>query len=152
MHGLNTPRKPGPTPIANVATRVAAGAAAAVLTLAVLLYAPIAVTTSEDGMAVRTHVLLAVLAVSAVSTWMLAVRRGGLAVRFVVNLVNGFNVIWLFSFVGLPVVVASLVAMVIASLGPRRLVAPLVAASLAGLATGLLLLRLTAPPGEHIFG
>jgi hypothetical protein len=66
---------------------------------------------------------------------------------------GGFNGIWMFSFVGVPVVVASLMAIVVSAVGvPRRLAAAIVSLALVGFGVGLVVLRLTEPPGEHIFG
>ena len=134
--------------------RLVAGLAAAILTSAALLYAPIGLgTDSPPGMAVRTHVLWAVLVLSAAATWVLAVKSELRLVRLVAAAAGGFNGLWIFSFVGPPVVLASLAAIVVAAIGvPRRLSIAIVAAAMVGLVLGLVLLSLTAPPGEHLFG
>ena len=134
--------------------RVAAGLSAAVLTVGAVLYAPIGLgTQSPTEMAVRTHLLWAVLVMATASTWLLTFKPDGRAPRFVASAAGGFNGIWIFSFVGLPVVVASLIAIVASAVGVRRRVAVMVAAvALVGLGLGLLVLRITEPPGEHIFG
>ena len=60
---------------------------------------------------------------------------------------------WIFSFVGLPVVVVSLMAIFVSAVGvPRRLAAAVGALAVVGFGVGLVVLRLTEPPGEHIFG
>ena len=127
--------------------RVVAGLSAALLTVASVLYAPIA------QMAVRTQLVLAVLVVSAAATWIMAIKPDSGAVRLVSSIVGGFNGIWIFSFVGLPVVVASLIAIFVAAVGvPRRVAALVIALAMVGFGAGLVVLRLTEPPGEHIFG
>lgn len=135
--------------------RVLAGAAAAVLTVAAFLYVPIALASAAQGpaMAVRTRLVLVVLILSATSTWLLAIRPTGPVGRFATNGSTGFNLIWIFSFAGLPIVGASLLAAVVATVAaPRRLLPELVASAFVGLGLGLLLLILTEPPGEHLFG
>ena len=135
--------------------RVLAGAAAAVLTVAALLYVPIALASAAQGpaMVVRTRFVLVVLILSAISTWLLAIRPKGLVGRFATNASTGFNLIWIFSFPGLPIVSASLLAAGVATVaGPRRLIPELIASAFIGLGLGLLLLMLTEPPGEHLFG
>lgn len=100
-----------------------------------------------------THLVLAVVVVSAAATWMLAIRPHGRIPRLVSSVAGGFNCIWIFSFVGLPVVVASLIAIFVSAVGvPRRLAAAVVALAVVGFGVGLVALRLTEPPGEHIFG
>jgi hypothetical protein len=133
---------------------IVAGAAAAVLTAAAVLYTPIAVASSAQGsaMAVRTRFLLAVLVLSAISTWLLAIRPTGLVARSLSSFTNGFNLIWIVSFVGPPVVVASLLAVAVATMtGSRRLILRLTVLVVGGLGLGVLLLFLTEPPGEHLF-
>jgi len=104
-------------------------------------------------MVLRIWLLLAFVIVSAVSMWMLVVGRESLAVRLAINLSCGFNLIWIFSFVGPPVVVASVLAAGLATVpAPRRLLPILIGVAAAGLCAGLLVLRFTEPPGEHIFG
>jgi presenilin-like A22 family membrane protease len=134
--------------------RLLSGLAAVVLTLAAILYAPIALSAqSTTGMDMRTHLLLVVAVVAATGTWIMTVRPNRRAARFVASLAGGFNGIWIFSGVGLPVVVASLLAVFVAAVGlPRRLAALVVALALVGLGLGLVMLRLSEPPGEHIFG
>jgi hypothetical protein len=134
--------------------RVVAGLAAAVLTVAAVLYTPIGLgTQSPTEMAVRTHLLLAVVVVSAAGTWILAIRPDNRVARLVSSMVGGFNGIWIFSFVGLPVVVASLAAIFVSAVGVRRrLAAAIVTLAIVGFGMGLVVLRLTQPPGERIFG
>ena len=104
-------------------------------------------------MAVRTHVLWAVLVISAAATWIFVFRPGNRLSRFVIGFVSGFNCIWIVSFVGLPVVAASLVAVSVAAVpSSRRWIPVLLALAVFGLGLGLVMLRLTEPPGEHIFG
>ena len=124
------------------------------LTVAVGLYAAIGLgTDSPPQMAARTHLLWAVLIVSAASTWVLTIKPDSVVSRLVIGATGGFNWIWILSFVGLPVVVASLLAVLLAAVGvPRRLGAAVVAVAAVGFALGLLVLRVTEPPGEHIFG
>jgi hypothetical protein len=84
---------------------------------------------------------------------MLAIRPHGRIPRLVSSVAGGFNGIWIFSFVGLPVVGASLIAIFVSAVGvPRRLAAAVVALAVVGFGIGLVVLRLTQPPGEHIFG
>jgi hypothetical protein len=130
------------------------GLAAFVLSFAALLYATIAFDTSSPmGMEVRTRLLWAVLVVSAASTWILAFRKENQSSRLVTGLTCGFNCIWLVSFVGLPVVAASLLAAFAAAvMPPRRRVPVVIGLAALGLAIGLVMLRVTEPPGEHIFG
>lgn len=137
-----------------VSLRLVSGLAAVVLTLAAILYAPIALSAQPStGMDVRTHLVLVVAVISATGTWIMTVRPNRRAARFVTSLAGGFNGIWIFSGIGLPVVVASFLAVLVAAFGlPRRLVAVVVSLALVGLALGLLVLRLTEPPGEHLFG
>ena len=59
------------------------------------------------------------------------------------NLSCGFNLIWIFSYVGPPVVVASVLAAGLATVpAPRRLLPILMGAAVAGLCFGLLALRI----------
>ncbi|MEA2643990.1 MAG: hypothetical protein QOG08_1016 [Chloroflexota bacterium] len=134
--------------------RVVAGVSALLLTAAAVLYAPVGLNASSPiGVAVRAHLVLAVVVVSAAATWMLAIRPHARISRLVSSMAGGFNGIWIFSFVGLPVVVASLIAIFVSAVGvPRRLAAAIVSLALVGFGVGLLVLRLTEPPGEHIFG
>jgi len=134
--------------------RAVAGLSAALLTAAAVFYAPIGLgTQSPIGMAVRTHLLLAVVIATAAGTWIVAIRPHDRIARLVASVAGGFNGIWIFSFVGLPVVVASLVAIVVSAIGvPRRLAIAVVTTAIVGFAAGLIVLRLTEPPGEHIFG
>src|SRR5579859_1041165 len=120
--------------------RVLAGAAAVVLTVASFLYVPIVVASAAQGpvMAVRTRFVLVVLILSAISTWLFAIRPTGQDGRFATNVSNGFNLIWIFSFAGPPVVGASLLAAAVATVtGPRRLILALVASALVGLGLGV---------------
>jgi hypothetical protein len=134
--------------------RVASGFAAIVLTAAAILYAPIALSgQSSTGMDLRTHLLLVVVVISAAGTWILTIRPNRRSARFVASLAGGFNGIWILSGIGLPVVVASLIAIFVAAVGlPRRVTGLVVGLALVGLAIGLIVVRLTQPPGEHIFG
>lgn len=135
--------------------RVLASAAAVVLTLAAFVYLPIALASAaqDSAMAVRTPFVLVVLILSAISTWLLTIRPTGQVARFATNVSNGFNLIWIFSFAGEPVVGASLLAAVVATVTrPRRLLLELVASAFIGLGLGFLLLLITEPPGEHLFG
>jgi presenilin-like A22 family membrane protease len=134
--------------------RLASGLAALVLTAAAVLYEPIALSSqSSAGMDLRTHLLLVVVVISATGTWILTIRPNRRASRFVSSVAGGFNGVWIFSGIGLPVVVASLIAIFVAAIGlPRRVAAVVVALALVGLGLGLIAVRLTQPPGEHIFG
>lgn len=141
----------------SAAPRILAGASALVLTAVAVLYATIVTDTSQgqqgQRMATRTQLLLAVLVISAASTWLLAARPPSRAVRIATTVSCGFNLIWIVSVVGLPVVVASLLGALVATVpGPRRLSAILIAVAATGFGLGLVVLRLTQPPGEHIFG
>jgi hypothetical protein len=131
-----------------------AGASAVVLTGAALLYAPIPFDAALQGpgMVIRTQLVLAVVIVSAIATWMLAMRPENQVVRLATSASSGFNLVWIFSFVGLSVVLSSMLGIAVATVpGPRRLGLALVAVAVAGFALGLLMMRLTQPPGEHIF-
>lgn len=134
--------------------QVVAGLSAALLTVAVVLYAPIGLgTQSPTEMAVRTHVVWFVVVVSAAATWILAFRPHGRIPRLVTSVVGGFNGIWIFSFVGLPVAAASLISIFVSAIGvPRRFAAAVVTMAIVGFGLGLVVLRLTEPPGERIFG
>ncbi|HVC78438.1 MAG TPA: DUF716 domain-containing protein [Candidatus Micrarchaeaceae archaeon] len=134
--------------------RVASGLAAVLLTAAAILYTPIALSSqSTAGMDLRTHLLLVVVVISAAGTWIMTIRPNRRASRFISSIAGGFNGIWIFSGIGLPVVVASLIAIFVAAIGlPRRVAAVVVALALVGLGVGLIVVRLTEPPGEHIFG
>ena len=134
--------------------RIAAAFSATVFTAAALLYAPIGLgTESPEGMAVRTHALWAVLVLSAAATWILATKPETRLVRLVSGVAGGFDLIWIFSFVGPPVVLAGLAAVCVAAIGaPRRVGLAVFALAIVGLGLGLVLLRLTQPAGEHIFG
>lgn len=134
--------------------RVVAGLSAALLTVVAVLYVPIGLgTQSPTEMAVRAHLLLAVLVISAAATWILVIKPESRVARLVSSMVSGFNGIWIFSFVGLPVVVASLIAIFVSAAGvPRRLAVAVVTLAIVGLGVGLVVLRVTEPPGEHIFG
>jgi hypothetical protein len=137
------------------APRVLAGLSALVLTTAAVFYTPIVMGLGRQGNGIetRTAVLLAVLVISAASTWLPLAGRGGRGVRVITSAACGFNLVWIISVVGIPVVMASLLGAVVAvAPGPRRFGAVLIAAVAIGFGLGLLLLRLTEPPGEHIFG
>jgi hypothetical protein len=139
----------------NAAPRILAGASALVLTAAAVFYAPIAMNVGQpaNGIDTRTAVLFAVLVISAASTWLLAAGRGSRGVRAAASVSCGFNLVWFVSFVGLPVVLASLLGAVVAAVpGPRRFSGVLIAVAVSGFGLGLLMLRLTEPAGEHIFG
>ena len=140
--------------VRGISLRLGSGFAAIVLTAAAILYAPIVLSTqSSTGMDLRTHLLLVVVVISAAATWILTISPNRRAARFVSSAAGGFNGIWIFSGIGLPVVVASLIAIFVAAVGmPRRIAAVVVALALVGLGLGLLVVRLTQPPGEHIFG
>jgi hypothetical protein len=133
---------------------VVGGLSAGLLTVAVALYASIGLATqSSIEMAVRTHLLLAVLVVSAAGTWIVAIMPRVRFPRLISGVAAGFNAIWIFSFVGLPVVVASLIAIFISAVGvPRRMTIAVMTTAIVGFGLGLLVLRLTEPSGEHIFG
>jgi len=138
----------------SLSRRIIGGLSAGLLTAAVALYAPIGLATqSPTEMTVRTHLFLAVLVVSAAGTWIVAITPHASIPRLVSSLAAGFNGIWIFSFIGLPVVVASLIAIFVSAVGvPRRLAAAVVTLAIVGFGLGLVVLRLTEPPGEHIFG
>ena len=129
--------------------------AAVVLTAAVVLYAPIGLGTQEpQGMAIRTHIFFAVLAISAVCAWVIAVGPEQSWFRFLAAATAGFNGLWLFSYVGPPVLLASLLTIIVAGTGGvRRSVATIVVVlAVLGFGVAIVVLRLTEPPGEHIFG
>jgi cytochrome bd-type quinol oxidase subunit 2 len=129
------------------------GLAAFVLSAAAVLYATIAFdTSSPPGMEVRTRLVWAVLVLSVASTWILAFRKEDQSSRLVTGFASGFNCVWLVSFVGLPVVAASLLACLPQPSSSRRRVPVVIALAALGLAVGLVMVRLTEPPGEHIFG
>jgi hypothetical protein len=133
--------------------RILAGLAATILTATAFIYTPIAVAVSPSIFAIRVWLLLASVIVSAVSTWMLVVGRESSLIRIAINVSCGFNLVWIFSFVGPPVVGASVLAAGLATVpAPRRLIPVLIGVAVAGLCLGLLVLRSTQPPGEHIFG
>src|SRR5256885_648869 len=129
--------------------RVVSGVSATLLTAAAALYAPIAL--GEDpllGMTIRTHVIWSVVLVAAASTWMLALLPHRSTPRLVSAFTGGFSGLWIFSFIGPPVVVASLVAIVMSGVGvPRRLTVAVVALAIVGFGVGLVVLRMTQPPG-----
>jgi hypothetical protein len=128
------------------APRILAIAAAAVFTVFAFLYTPTALAVRASlgqGYQIRIWLLVASVVISAVSTWMLVVGRQSLVVRLAINLSCGFNLIWVFSSVGPPVVLASVVAAGLVTVpAPRRQLPILVGASVAGLCLGLLALRL----------
>jgi hypothetical protein len=134
--------------------RVIAGLSATLLTIALALYGPIGLgTQSPTEMVIRTHLIWAVLVVSAASTWILTAMPDSRTPRLASSVACGFNGVWIFSFVGPPVVIASLIAIFVALVGvPRRLVIALITVAVVGFVTGLIVLRVTEPPGEHIFG
>jgi hypothetical protein len=138
----------------NFSLRVIGGLSAGLLTAGAALYASIVIATgSPTEMVVRTHVVLAVLVVSAAGTWIVATTPRVRIPRLISSVAAGFNGIWIFSFVGPPVVVASLIAILISAVGvPRRLVVAVISLAALGFGLGLVVLRLTEPPGEHIFG
>jgi hypothetical protein len=138
----------------SLSLRVIGGLSAGLLTVAVALYSSIGLATqSPTEMAVRTHLFLVVLVVSAAGTWIVAISPHGRIPRLVSSVASGFNCIWIFSFVGLPVVVASLLAIFVSAIGvPRRLAVAVLTTAVVGFGLGLVVLRLTEPPGEHIFG
>jgi hypothetical protein len=118
-----------------------------------MLYATIAFdTSSPPGKEVRTRLVWAVLVLSAASTWILAFRRENQSSSLVTGFASGFNCIWLVSFVGLPVVAASLLACFAAAVtGPRRRGPVVIAPAALGLAVACDG-ALAEPPGENIFG
>lgn len=124
---------------------------AVALAAAAILYAPIVTGPSQGTrMEIRTTLILGVLVVSAASTSLIA-ARGHDFVRVVASLSNGFNLVWIFSFVGPPVVIAALMGIAAAvTVRPRRLV--LLFLPICGAVLGALMLRLTEPPGERLFG
>jgi hypothetical protein len=116
-----------------------------VFTVFAFLYSPTAVaaTSQSHGIQIRIWLLVAFVIVSAVSTWMLVVGQQGLLVKLAVNLSCGFNLIWIFSFIGPPVVLASVVAAGLATVpAPRGLLPVLVGSAVAGLCLGLLVLQI----------
>jgi hypothetical protein len=122
------------------APRVLAGVGALVLTGTTFIYTPVA--SQGTGTGIRIWLLLAVMAISAVSTWMLVVGRQDLPIRLLINLSCGFNLVWIFSAVGPPVVVASVVAAGLATIpAPRSLLPALIGVAVAGLFLGLVALR-----------
>ncbi len=138
----------------SVALRLAAGLAAIVFTAASSLYAPIGLgTQSPAGMEVRTQAVWVLLVASAAATWLVAIRPALRSPRLLSSATAGFNLIWIFSFAGPPVVLASLAAICAATVGPpSRLTVAGLAAAISGLVLGLIFLLLTEPPGEHLFG
>jgi hypothetical protein len=124
----------------SAAPRVLAGVAALVLTVTTFIYTPIA--SQGSGLGIRIWLLLAVMIVSAVSTWMLVVGHVSPVVKVLINLSCGFNLVWIFSSVGPPVVVASVLAAGLATVpAPRSLLPMLIGVAVAGLCLGLLVLR-----------
>lgn len=139
----------------SAAPRILAAASALVLTVAAVFYTPIVLGLGQHGygLGIRTNVLLVVLVISAASTWLPVAGRGGRGVRLVTSVTCGFNLVWIFSVVGIPVVTASLLGAIVAIVpGPRRFAAVLVGVAALGLGLGLLMFRLTEPPGERLFG
>jgi len=129
--------------------------AALVLTVVAFIYTPIVVTTSSQAgsVSIRLWLLLPMVIVAAVSTWMLVVGRHSLVVRVAINLSSGYNLIWIFSFIGVPVVLASVLAAGLATVpAPRQQLPILFGVAIGGLVLGLLVLILTQPPGQRIFG
>src|SRR6185312_13772771 len=95
----------------SVALRLAAGLAAIVFTAASSLYAPIGLgTQSPAGMEVRTQAVWVLLVASAAATWLVAILPALRSPRLLSSATAGFNLIWIFSFAGPPVVLASLAA------------------------------------------
>jgi hypothetical protein len=121
-------------------------ASAVVFTVFAFLYSPTALAVPASlaqGYRIRIWLLLASVIISAVSAWMLVVGQHRLAVRLAINLSCGFNLIWIFSVIGPPVVLASVVAAGLATVpAPRGQLPLLVGAAVAGLFLGLLTLRL----------
>lgn len=137
------------------APRILAAVAALVLTVVAFIYTPIVVTTSSQGgsASIRLWLLMPMVILAAVSTWMLVVGRHSLLVRVAINLSSGFNLIWIFSFIGVPVVLASVLSAGLATVpAPRQQLPILFGVVIGGLVLGLLVLILTQPPGERIFG
>jgi len=116
---------------------------AVILTAVTFWSAAVVFLPQTPGLKIRIWVLLAVMALAAVSTWMLVIGRQGLLVKLAINVSCGFNLIWMFSFFGPPVVVASVVAAGLATVpAPRRLLPALIGSAVAGLCLGLLVLQI----------
>jgi hypothetical protein len=126
----------------SAAPKLLAGVSALVLTGVALYSAAVAVLPQQGtGMVIRIWLLLAFMVVAALSSWMLVVGQESLLVRLAINLSCGFNLIWIFSSFGPPVVVASVLAAGLATVpAPRRLLPILIGAAVAGLCLGLLVL------------
>ncbi len=74
--------------------------------------------------------------------WMLVAGQQSTLLKLAINVSGGFNLIWMFSFFGPPVVVASAIAAGLATVpAPRRLLPMLVGAAVVGLCLGLLALQ-----------
>lgn len=128
----------------SAAPRLLAGVSALVLTAVALYSATVAVLPQHGlGIAIRIWLLLGFMILAALSSWMLVVGQESLLVRVATNLSCGFNLIWIFSYLGPPVVVASVLAAGLATVpAPRRLLPILIGAAVAGLCLGLLALRI----------
>jgi hypothetical protein len=131
----------------SAAPRVLAIAAAVVFTIFAFLYSPTAfvatATQQGQGTQIRIWLLLAFAILAAVSTWMLVIGRQEQAIRAAINFSSGFNLVWIFSFIGPPVVLASVVAAGLATVpAARRQLPILIGAAVAGLCLGLLVLRI----------
>jgi hypothetical protein len=128
------------------APRFLAIAAASVFTVFAFLYTPTAFAvpaTLGQGYQARIWLLLASVIIAAASTWMLVVGQQSPFVRLAINFSCGVNLIWIFSFIGPPVFVASVVAAGLATVpAPRRQLPILIGAAVAGLCVGLLALQL----------
>ena len=128
------------------APRVLAITAASVFTVFAFLYTPTAFAIPASlgqGYQARIWLLLAPVIIAAISTWMLVVGKRSLFVRLAINLSCGVNLIWIFSFIGAPVFLASAAAAGLATVpAPRSQVPILIGAPVAGLCLGLLALQL----------
>jgi hypothetical protein len=120
--------------------------AASVFTVFAFLYTPTAFAipiSLGQGYQARIWLLLGCVIIAAISTWMLAVGQRSLVVRLAINFSCGVNLIWIFSFIGPPVFVASVAAAGLATVpAPRSQLPFLIGAAVAGLCLGLLALQL----------
>ena len=133
--------------VRSAAPRLLAGVSALILAAVALYSAAVAVLPQQGtGIAIRIWLLLAFMILAALSSWMLVVGQESVLVRLATNLSCGFNLIWIFSSFGPPVVVANVLAAGLATVpAPRRLLPVLIGAAVAGLCLGLLVLLFTRP-------
>lgn len=130
----------------SAAPRVLAAVSALIFTVVAFIYTPIAATAGSGG--TRLWLLLPCVILGAVSTWMLVVGRENQVVRLAINFSSGFNLIWIFSVIGPPVVLASVLAAGLVTVpAPRRLLPTLFGVAIVGLVLGLVALILTRPTG-----